>query len=149
MALKQQIQKDLIEAMKAKDEIKLSALRMLKAAMLKFEVDKGINEMGDTEILTIIGKELKQRRDAADQFRNGNRMELAEKEEKEAVVLQAYMPPQLSEEEVVKLAKEAIAETSAVGRKDMGKVMAALMPKVKGMADGTLVNKVVGALLGS
>ena len=149
MALKQQIQKDLIEAMKAKDEIKLSALRMLKAAILKYEVDKGTNDASDVDILTMITKELKQRRDAAEQFRNGNRFELAEKEEKEAIVLQAYMPPQMGEEEVEKLVKEAITESGAQGRKDMGKVMAILMPKVKGLADGAMVNKIVGSLLGS
>lgn len=147
MALKHQIQTDLTAAMKAKDEIKISALRMLKAAILKFEVSGDRKEATDADILSLVNKEIKQRKDAADQFRNGNRMDMAEKEEKEIEVLKVYMPPQLSEDEVLKLAKEAIAETGAVKKHDMGKVMGVLMPKLKGMADGTVVNKIVSSLL--
>ena len=147
MALKHQIQAELLEAMKAKNEIKLGALRMLKAAILKFEVSGDRKEATDTDILSLINKEIKSRRDSADQFRAGNRMELAEKEEKEIVVLQAYMPPQMGEDQILKLAEAAIAETGASKKNEMGKVMAALMPKVKGMADGATVNRIVSALL--
>lgn len=147
MALKNQIQADLLAAMKAKDEVKMGALRMLKAAIMKTEVSGDRKEATDSDILGIVNKEIKSRRDAADQFRAGNRMELAEKEEKEIEVLKAYMPPQLTEEEVLNLAKEAIAQTGATKKAEMGKVMGALMPKLKGMADGTVVNKIVSSLL--
>jgi len=133
--------------MKAKDELKTGALRMLKAAILKTEVSGDRKEATDSDILGIINKEIKSRRDSVEQFRAGNRMEMAEKEEKEIDVLLAYMPPQLSEEEVLKMAEEAIAQTGATKKNEMGKVMGALMPKLKGMADGTVVNKIVSSLL--
>lgn len=147
MALKHQIQKDMMEAMKAHEELKVSALRMLKAAVLKFEVSGERKEATDTDVLTIIGKEIKSRRDSAEQFRNGNRPEMADKEEKEIEILLAYMPPQMSEEELTKIAKEVIASMGAKSKAELGKVMGAMMPKVKGLADGDLVSKVVKALL--
>ena len=136
-----------MEAMKAKEEIRVSALRMLKAAIMKFEVSGDRKEATDADILQLISKEIKQRRDSVEEFTKGNRPDMAEKEQKEIGVLMAYMPPQLSEQELEKLVKEAIAESGATGRKDIGKVMAALMPKVKGMADGAAVNKMVGMFL--
>ena len=147
MALKNQIQADLIAAMKAKDEIRLNALRMVKAAILKFEVSGGRKEATDEDILAIVNKEIKSRADSAQQFTAGNRPELAEKEEKEIEILKAYMPPQMTDEQILKLAEEAIAQTGASKKHEMGKVMAALMPKVKGMADGAVVNKIVSGLL--
>jgi len=148
MALKHQIQADMLGAMKAKDEIKLSALRMLKAAILKFEVAGAEKkEATDADVLSMVNKEIKSRMDSAEQFRKGNRPELADKEEKEIEVLKAYMPPQMGEDEILKLAQEAIAQTGAAKKNEMGKVMGVLMPKVKGMADGTLVNKIVSSLL--
>ena len=147
MALKNQIQQDMLEAMKAHDDIKVSTLRMLKAAILKFEVSGDRKEAADNDILSLIGKELKQRRDSIEQFRAGGRTELAEKEEKEAAVLLAYMPPQMSEEDVTKIAQEVIAKMGASSKADLGKVMGAMMPRVKGMADGDVVSRVVKALL--
>ena len=148
MALKQQIQKDLLDAMKAKDGIRLGALRMLKASILKFEVAGAEKkEAADTDILGLVSKEIRSRQDSAEQFRKGNRMELADKEEKEIEVLKAYMPPQLGEDEILKLAEEAIAQTGAAKKNEMGKVMGVLMPKIKGMADGAVVNRIVSSLL--
>jgi hypothetical protein len=147
MALKNQIQADMLAAMKAKDDLKVSTLRMLKAAILKQEVSGERKEATDEVILGIIGKEIKSRRDSAEQFRAGNRPEMAEKEEKEIEVLLGYMPPQMSEEELKKVAKEVIASMGASSKADLGKVMGAMMPKVKGMADGDLVSKVVKELL--
>lgn len=147
MALKNQIQADMLAAMKAKDDLKVSTLRMLKAAILKQEVSGERKEATDDVILGIIGKEIKSRRDSAEQFRTGNRPEMAEKEEKEIDVLLGYMPPQMSEEELKKVAKEVIASMGASSKADLGKVMGAMMPKVKGMADGDLVSKVVKELL--
>lgn len=147
MALKNQIHADMLAAMKAKDEIKVSALRMLKAAILKQEVSGERKEATDEIILNIIGKEIKSRRDSAEQFKAGNRPEMAEKEEKEIEVLLTYMPPQMSEEELKKVAQEVIASMGASSKADLGKVMGAMMPKVKGMADGDMVSKVVKELL--
>lgn len=147
MALKNQIQADMLAAMKAKDDLKVSTLRMLKAAILKQEVSGERKEATDDVILGIIGKEIKSRRDSAEQFRAGNRPEMAEKEEKEIEVLLGYMPPQMSEEELKKVAKEVIASMGASSKADLGKVMGAMMPKVKGMADGDMVSKVVKELL--
>jgi uncharacterized protein YqeY len=147
MALKQKIQEDLTAAMKAKNELKVSTLRMLKAAILNFEVSGERKEATDEDILTVISREIKQRRDSAEQFKAGNRFEQAEKEEQEIKVLQEFLPPQMTEQEITNLAKEAIAATGAHAKSDIGKVMGVLMPKVKGKADGALVNKVVASLL--
>ncbi len=147
MALKQQIQQDMIAAMKAKEEVKVSALRMLKAAVLKFETSGDRKEATDEDILTIIGREVKQRKDAIEGFKTGGRPEMAAQEEAEMVILQAYLPAQMSEEELKKVIQETITDVGATSKADMGKVMGALMPKVKGKADGGLVNKLVGSLL--
>ncbi len=147
MALKHQIQEDMLHAMKAHENVKVSALRMLKAAILKYEVSGERKEATDQDVLTIIGKEIKSRRDSIEQFKAGNRMEMAENEEKEIAVLMAYMPPQMSEDELKKVAAEVIASMGAKSKADLGKVMGAMMGKVKGMADGDMVSKVVKELL--
>ena len=148
MNLREKIQADMIEAMKAKDETRVGALRMLRAAILKFEVSGSEKKVAsDEDVVQLIGKEVKQRKDSAEQFKNGGRAEMAEKEEKEMAILQTYLPAQLSEEELTAIVKEVIASTGVTSKKDMGKVMGALMPKVKGKADGGLVNKIVGSLL--
>lgn len=148
MALKNEIQADLIESMKAKDEVRVSALRMLKAAILKFEVASGERkEASDSDILGLIQKEIKQRQDSVEQFQKGNRFDMAEKEEKEMAVLKGYMPPQMTEEEVLELAKAAVEQSGAKGKGEIGKVMAILMPQVKGKADGSIVNRIVSQLL--
>lgn len=148
MALKHQIQADMLAAMKAHEEIKLSALRMLKAAILKYEVSGDRKEATDADVLSLLGKEVKSRRDSAEQFKAGNRPAMASKEEAEIEVLLAYMPPQMSEEELSGVAKEVIAAMGASSKADLGKVMGAMMGRVKGMADGDMVSKVVKGLLG-
>lgn len=147
MALKEQLQKDMIEAMKAKDELKVGVLRMVKAAILKFETAGDRKQATDEDILNLIGKEAKQRQESAESFRAGGRPELAEKEDKEITLLKAYLPAQLSEEELKKIVQETIGEVGATSKADMGKVMGALMPKVRGKADGGQVNKMVAELL--
>lgn len=148
MSLKAKIQSDMTEAMKAKDDIKVSALRMLKTAITRFEVagEKKV-EAADENIIEITKKEIKQRKDAAEQYTKGNRHELAEKEEKEIKVLEAYLPPQMSKDELRKIVEETIKEVGASSAADMGRVMGAVMPKVKGKADGSVVNKIVRELL--
>jgi len=137
----------MIAAMKAKEETKVSALRMLKAAILKFETSGDRKEASDSDILAIIGKEAKQRKDASEGFKSGGRMDKAAQEEEEMAVLLTYLPAQMSEEELKKVIQETIAEVGATSKADMGKVMGALMPKVKGKADGGMVNKLVGSFL--
>lgn len=143
--LKQKLKDDLKKAMLAKDSETTSVLRMVISAVGYFEIQKGGAgyEATDEDVLQVIQKEAKQRRDSIEQFRNGGREELALKEEKELQMLQIYLPQQMTEEEIKNLVEEAIAQTGASSPQDMGKVMGALMPKTKGKADGALVSKIV------
>ncbi len=146
--LREQITKDLLDGMKAKQDVKVGALRMLKAAIMKLEVSgDGKKEASDEDVLTLVNKEIKSRRDSIEAFNKGGREDLAVKEEEEMKYLMAYMPAQLTEDEIRAIAKEAIANTGATAKGDFGKVMGAMMPKVKGKADGQVVSKIVGELL--
>lgn len=147
MTLKEKIYEDLLTAMKNKEEIKLGALRMLKASIMKLEVSGEKKVATDEEVLTLVQKEIKSRKDSYEQFIKGDRPEMAEKELKEIEYLSVYMPKQLSEEEITVLVKESITEASAETKADSGKVMKVLMPKVKGKTDGSLVSKIVLSLL--
>jgi uncharacterized protein YqeY len=142
---KQDLQNELKSAMLAKNEGKKSTLRMLISAIGYYEIQKGGAgyEATDEDILAVIQKEAKQRKDAITQYNDGGRPELAAKEEKELKLLETYLPAQMGEEEIRILVKEAISTTGASSVQDMGKIMGALMPKVKGKADGSLVNKIV------
>lgn len=143
--LRDQIQEDLKKAMIAKDEQRLSVIRMLKSAIQYYEIQKGGAgyEATDEDIIEVIGREIKKRRESIELYEKGNRPELAEKENQELAFLQTYLPEQLSEEEVAKLVDEAITQTGATEMKDMGKVMGLLMPKVKGKADNSFVSSLV------
>lgn len=148
MTLKEQITKDLIEAMKAKEELKLSVLRMLKADFMKYEVSGADKVATDDVVVDLIKKGIKQRRDAAEGFHKGGNEEAAQKELAEMKILEEYMPEQMGEEEVKKVVQEVIDQLKPAGPQDFGKVMGAVMGKLKGQADGGLVNKVVKELLG-
>lgn len=143
--LKQKLQQELKESMLAKNAEKTSVLRLLLSAIGYFEIQKGGAgyEATDEDILAVIQKEAKQRRDSIEQFEKGGRPELAEKERQELEMLSVYLPAQMGEDEVRSLVKEAISQTGASSPQDMGKVMGALMPKTKGKADGSLVSKIV------
>lgn len=147
MTLKEKINADLLTAMKAKEEVKLGALRMLKASIMKFEVsgDKKI-EATDENVLQIIGKEVKQRKDSIEAYRKGSREDLAVKEEAEMKILQLYLPEQMSEEELKTLISRMISQTGATV-KDFGKVMGAVMAQAKGKADGQTVTRLVKEML--
>ncbi len=152
MALKQKIQEAVKESLKSKDEITLGTLRMLLAAVYVKEKDKkykleGDAELSEEEIIEIITSEIKKRRDAIALYEQGNRPELAEREKNEILVLQKYLPEQLSEEEIKKMVAESIEKINAKEMKDMGKVMADLNPKIKGKAEGSVVSKIVKELL--
>ena len=142
---KQKLQEELKQSMLAKDELKTSVLRMLLSAINYYEINKGGAgyEANEEDVLSVIQNQAKQRRDSIEQFKNAQRPELADKEQKELELLQVYLPEQMGEEEVKKLVNEAIAQTGASSMQDIGKVMGALMPKVKGKADGNLVSKLV------
>lgn len=148
MSLKENIQNALTDAIKARDAEKTSVLRMLKAEIMKFEVSgKEKKEASDEEVMTIIQKQVKQRKDSEQQFRDGDRAEMADQEAAEAIILGKYLPEQMGEDEIKTIVQAAISETGASSKADMGKVMGAIMPKVKGKADGKLVNQIVMQLL--
>ena len=139
------LQEELKQAMLSRDVLKTSVLRMLKSAITYYEIQKGGAgyEATDEDVLSVIQKEAKQRRDSIEEFKKANRQELVDKETKELKMLQVYLPQQMSEEEIKSLVKEAISQTGAKTIAEMGKVIGALMPKVKGKADGGLVSKIV------
>jgi hypothetical protein len=147
VSIKEKLRADLVTAMKARDELKVSTLRLVSSSIKNREIDER-KELDDEGVLAVLTTAAKQRRDSIDQYEKGGRQDLADKEKAELVIIQEYLPQQLSKEEVAAFIKEAIAETGAAGAKDMGKVMKALMPKVKGKADGKLVNELVKELLG-
>lgn len=147
MTLKEKIQADLIAAMKAGDEDKKGALRMLKAAIMKWETDGEKKEADDAAIMTLVGKEIKQRKDSIEGFIAGGNHEMAGKEEAEMVILMEYMPPQMEEAEVRKVITETLEGSGISAKSDMGKAMALIMPKLKGKADGGMINKIVGEML--
>lgn len=140
--MKQQIQQELREALLQKDEVKTSVLRMLLAAFVNKEKEKG-TELTLEQAQAIVQSEAKRRKESIEAFEKGGRQDLAGKEKAELEILKKYLPEQLSEEEVRKLVAEAIGETGATNPQDIGKVMAAVMPKLKGKADGALVNAIV------
>lgn len=138
---------DLKEAMKKKDSIKVSTLRMVKAAIQNMTIEKRTESLEDGDILKIISKQIKQREDSIEQFTKGQRSDLAEKETAELEILKMYLPPPLSGDELIAITKEAITEVGAQSKKDMGKVMKIVMEKVKGRADGKAVSQIVSGQL--
>lgn len=147
MSLREKINEDMKAAMKAREAEKLSAIRLLQAALKQKEIDERVT-LSDSDVLGIIDKMLKQRRDSIEQFRTGNRPDLVAKEEFEVNVLQAYMPAQLSDAEVMKILDDVIAQTGAQGARDMGKVMNTLRPLVAGRANMGKLSGLVKARLG-
>ncbi len=143
--------KDLQEAQKAKDALKVSTLRLLLGEIKNFEIAKqGTSyKANNQEIASVISRQVKQRKESIEQFKSGGRKDLVEKETKELKILENYLPQQLSEEEIQKLADAKIKETGATSISDMGKVMAALSGELKGKADMSVVSSLVKRLLGS
>ncbi len=158
MTLKEKISQDFKEAFKAKEEQKVSVLRLLNSSIKNKELEKRIKlsktitdeaelsrqcQLADEEVLSVIGSEAKRRKDSIEQYNQGGRPELAAQEEEEYQILAAYLPVQMTEEEIRKEVVSAIKESGATSAQDMGKIMKVLMPKVKGKSDGGLVNKIV------
>ena len=149
MALTETINTDITTAMKAKDAARLSALRMLKAAIMNKGVEKG-RDLEDAEVLQVVSSLVKQRRDSIDQFSKAGRTDLVDKEAADVAVLETYLPPAATPEEIEAAVAAAVAETGAASPKDMGKVMKAVMPKLAGKnADGRTVNDAVRRKLGA
>ena len=134
MTLKAQISEDMKTAMRAKDSVRLGAIRLLLSAIKQREVDERI-ELTDADVITVIEKMLKQRRDSIAAFELANRTDLADIEKFEVTVLQTYMPKQLSDEELNQIVTQVIADSGAIGAKDMGKVVGLVRPLVAGVAD--------------
>jgi len=149
MSLNDKVAADITAAMKAKDAARLSALRMLKAAIMNKGVEKG-RDLEDAEIQQVVSSLVKQRRDSIEQFSKAGRTDLVDKETGEVAVLEAYLPPAASAAEIDEAVTAAIAEAGASSPKDMGKVMKAVMPKLAGKnADGKVVNEAVRRKLGA
>ena len=138
---------DIKTAMKARDADALTTLRTINAQIKDATINQG-KDISDTDVATVLTKAIKQRLESAQQFRAGDRLDLAQTEEKEIVLLRKYQPQQLSESEIEALVRTCASETGAAGKQDMGKLMGALMPQVKGKADGKLVNQIVMRVLG-
>jgi len=143
MSLKEQIEKDFTDALKARDERKLSALRLFKTELKKREVSGQKKTSSDAEAMEVLSTLVKQRRESIRLFQEGHRQDLVEKEEAEMQVLLGYLPQPLSPSELETLIDSIIAETQAVGPKDQGRVMKPLMAKVTGRADGKAVSEIV------
>lgn len=143
--LKQQLKDELKQAMLSRNAVKTSVLRMVLSAVGYYEIQKGGAgyEATEEDVMSVIQKEVKQHKDSIEQFSKGGRQDLVDKETKELELLQVYLPPEMSEEEIRKLVADAVGQTGASTTADMGKVMGVLMPKIKGKADGGLVSKIV------
>ncbi len=146
MDIRKLVAEGMIRAAKDRDKETLSTLRMIKSTLHNREIDLK-DQFGEQEMLQVLSSMIKQRRDSIEQFMQGGRLELVEKETKEIEVIQGFMPKQLSEDEIRAQIKQVIEETGATGIRDMGKVMKVLMPMLTGKADGKVVGETVKALL--
>jgi len=148
MGLKEKLQSDLTDAIRSKDGVKSGTIRMLLAAITNEEVaGKSAKVLSDAEVITVLSREAKKRREAVEAYTNAKRDDLANKEKEEAAVIALYLPEQLSEADIKKLITEAIAETNVAGPAGMGLVMKVLQPKIAGKADGGFVSSLVKAAL--
>jgi len=146
MNLSERLNEDMKQAMKSKDKFTLSTIRMVRSTIKYLEIDLK-RTLDDNEVLDILSREIKQRKDALQEFESAGREELAASTKAEIEIIIKYLPEQLSEEEIKAIVQETIQETGASSKSEMGKVMSALMPKVKGRADGKLVNQAVQQFL--
>ena len=148
MALKEKLQNDLTEAMRARDEVRSSTIRMVLTAIKNEEVSgKEARDLSDAEVITVLSREAKKRREAAEAFEQAGANDRAANEKAEGVIIAGYLPAQLSEAELKELIASAIAETGATGPQQMGLVMKSIQPKIAGRADGGIVSSLVKAAL--
>lgn len=147
MSLTQRLEQDMKAAMKNKDKAKLGVIRMLRSAIKNMEIERG-RPLEEDEVLDVLARELKQRKESLQEFEKAGRSELAEKVKAEIAVVETYLPAPVSQEELRELARQVIDEVGASTPADMGKVMKEIIPRVKGRADGKEVNRIVRQLLG-
>lgn len=147
MGVAEKLTQDIKSAMLAKDADRLSTLRMLKSAIGYVQIEKKTESLPDADVVAIVQKEVKKRRDSVEQYEKGGRPELAEKEKKEIAVLEEFLPKPLSSEELEQLVKATITEVGATSKKDMGAVIKAVQAKAAGRADGKTISGLVGKLL--
>ena len=143
MSLEDKISQDYVSAMKARDSFSSSVLSFLRAQIKNVKVDKRLEQVPDEDVISVIKKQVKQRQDSITQFKAGNRHDLADKEEKELVILRNYLPPEMSMEQLMKIIEEVISANGATSIKDMGRVMKDVLGRTAGQAD----NQTVGALV--
>ncbi|MBN1289857.1 MAG: GatB/YqeY domain-containing protein [Actinobacteria bacterium] len=146
MEIEDKLVSDMKESMKSGEKLRLTTIRMVLAGMKNERIAKG-EDLSEEDVLTVLGREARKRREAIVEYDKAGRDELAAKEREELTVIEGYLPEQMSEEEIEGIVREAIADTGASSGKDMGKVMGKVMPRVKGKADGRLVNETVLKLL--
>ena len=147
MTLQERLGQEIKAAMLAKDADRLGALRMLKSTLGYILIEKKAETISDSDFIAVVQKEVKKRRDSIEQFETGGRPELAAKEKQEITVLESFLPQQLSSEELEQLVRQAIAETGAASKKEMGPVIKAVQAKAAGRADGKTISQLVGKLL--
>lgn len=147
--LEEKILNDYKEAMKERDNLKSSVISFLRAEMINLATAKKKNVLDDAEVISVIKKQIKQRKDSIEQFAKGGRQEMADKEEKEMAILKSYLPPELSYEQIMKIVEEVMVETGALGIKDMGKVMKEVNAKIGSQADGKVISDIVRNKLSS
>ncbi len=147
MPLMEQIEQDIIRAMKSKDTVKVSTLRMLKSALSNYLIQQKKDKADDADVLQIIAKQAKQRRESLESFEKAGRQDLVAKEKAELGILESYLPKQLTDDELKSEIQKAMATSGAKGPADMGKLMKALMPAIQGKADGKRIQEAVKALL--
>lgn len=143
MSLRNKIPEDLKNALRNKNAVELSVLRMLQSAIRNKEIDKNKSELTDEEVIEVIGSEIKKRKESIEGYTKGRRQDLVDKEKGELDVLMKYMPMQMTEDEVREEARKAIREAGVNNLKELGKVMRLIMPRTKGRTDGAIVNRVV------
>jgi uncharacterized protein YqeY len=149
MSLKEQLSSDLKDAMRSGDDVRKSTLRMAMAAIGNAEVaGSARHDLTDAEVMQVLAKQVKQRRESIEEFGKAGRRDLADKESAELKVLEAYLPAQMSRDEIAAEARAVIEQTNAAGPADKGKVMKELVPRLAGRADGRQINEVVSSLLG-
>ncbi|MEE9199163.1 MAG: GatB/YqeY domain-containing protein [Dehalococcoidia bacterium] len=146
MSLQEKLKSDLLEAVRGRDEVRRSVLRLLRAGIQNEEIAKR-RPLKEEEVLDLLSREAKRHKESIAEFRKGNRLDLVEREEAELALLLEYMPRQMSPEEILEVARQVMGEVGAQGPGDRGKVMGRLMPQLKGRADGKEVSQIVGELL--
>ena len=148
MAIRERLEADIVAAMRSRNQQRLDALRYLKSAVNRVEIDQRTT-LDDAGVIDVVVRQVKDRRDSIRMFEQGNRADLVAKEAADLAILEEYMPPQLDEAELTRLVQQVISEVGAATMQDKGKVMGRLMPQVQGKADGALVNSLVSRLLES